>query len=639
MENMIYSRALKLYEEGNYDGAINTFKLLPLSNHIKFCIATCYKDKKDITSLKNSLKIFIQLHDDNYFDDDIKTNFISLQTFLAKYYVDQSDYDKAISSLKDGLKYLPDNDMLVYNIGHLYKCIGDYSNGLNFLKKALSKNNKVLDTYYDLVNIYSGLKEYDNAIICLKDGLKNVGDHPQLYNELGILYSHINREQAIKYFDKAESLTNDNKLKCRIKINHGHLFTVLGDWKNSTEKYKEAMKLDTNNPISYQNYLLDILYDDTIPYKKIVDEHLRLGVQICKIHQDNKIKPHIYKNDKICLGYVSGDFFDNHPVTYFIKNLLINYDKTKFQIYCYSNGVMGNTENYDKEIKWRNIKFLSLNDCVKLINEDRINILIDLSGHTDGNRMDIFSNTVTKLQISGIGYPCITGLPTIDYHIVDETFDLPKYKLFKMPHCYTHYYIPFMPTEVISPYHKYLRNYVTFGCLNKPNKINQKVIDLWDKLLDNIPESKLMIKQIDPHRFRNHNRIIPLKLVDSYKKYIEQYNQIDLTLDPFPYSGTTTTCESLLMGTPVITIRDNIEGKFHQNTTSSILINSCLSQYIIQNPTDYFSSIFEIINNIKQNPLYKNKVQLNFTHGNVTDSKLYISDYEKILLEKYQQVS
>lgn len=633
MSNPVFDKGVELFELKKYDEAIDIFKKLPNDNYVDFCIATCLKEIKTIDSLNKSMHIFKQLYDKKYFNETVITNFISLQTYFTKYYVDKSDYKKAIETAINGLKYLPSNHTLLYNLGHLYKCTSDYDNALIYLKKSLEHDKKHIDTYFELINIYNDRRNTKEAIECITEGLKNIGENPLLYNELGTVYSSFDQTKALECFNKGDTLTNDNKIKAKLKINLGHMYTVLGNWKKSTTAYKESMNYDPMNVISHQNYAMDLLYDDDIPYQTVINEHQRIGTQICKINKDKNVKLQKYNNPKIRIGYVSSDFFNGHPVSCFVKVMLTNYDVNKFEVYCYCNSPLGETNIYSKNVNWREIKYLTITDCIKMIMQDKIDVLVDLSGHTSGNRMDIFSNRVAKLQISCIGYPCLTGLSTIDYYISDKTFNLPKYKIIEMDHCFTHYSCNFEINQPVSPYHSELRKHITFGSLNKPNKINQKVINLWDQLLDAFPTSILMIKQVEPSKFRNSGRVIQLPLVKEFSDYVKQYDKIDISLDTFPYSGTTSSCESLINGTPLITLRDNKELRFHQNTTSSILINSGLNKFIVNDSSDYIRSIINIVDEYKQDPLYKQKVQKSFTEGHVMNTKNYIKEYEENILK------
>lgn len=638
--NTIYNTAVQLYEEGKYDDSLRAFEQLPQTNDILYAIATCHKDKKTFDSLMTSKKLFEQLmkkHIPNIgLKKNIKDNYISSITLISKIYIDQAAYDKAIQITKEASEMFPNDATLIYNTGHMYKCIGDYDTAIHFLLEAIKKDNTHIDTYVELINIYRDRGDSKNLLKYIKDGINHVKNNASLYNDLGLFYTQQNHVAALNAFNKAIEMCKDNNiLLAKIHTNIGHLLSIEGKIKEGLEYYKKAADIYPIDMIPRQNYLMDLLYIDSIDYNSIIRKHLETG---CIIHKTYNVKnlPHIDNhNSKIHIGYVSGDFFGSHPMTYFIKRLLNDFSENKFKVYCYSINNIGDIATYSKNIKWRQIKYLPLVGCIKQILSDKIDILIDLSGHTSGNRMDIFANRLAKLQLSYLGYPCITGMPEIDYYIIDKTFNFDKCKTVSLPNCFTHYEIPFTPQTLIQPY--YMNGYITFCSFNKASKINDSVVQLWDSVLDAFPGSILIIKHISNFKFRNANRVKIIDLTKQYTDYIYQYNSVDISLDTFPYAGTTTTCESLLMGTPVITLADRTTNTIHQNTTASLLINSGLQELVSTNRSEYLSIIGKTIDEIQNCKNYKEKIQKKFLSGNVTNATQYINDYETLLYSLLQK--
>jgi len=169
-----------------------------------------------------------------------------------------------------------------------------------------------------------------------------------------------------------------------------------------------------------------------------------------------------------------------------------------------------------------------------------------------------------------------------------------------------------------------------FGSLNKPSKLNQQVADLWDQILEMYPTAHLMIKRCDHLHFQHADRVQFLDTIASYQDYLALYNQIDVALDTFPYAGTTTTCESLLMGTPVVTLSDKKTHRVHQNTTTSLLINSGLSQFVATTPQEYLTIVQQTVK--MRGPHLKPAIQYAFLHGSVTNGEQYLHDYKTLLM-------
>lgn len=644
--NKFYVKAVAMCEQHKFLEAIELFNKVPSSAMTQFNIATCHKDIGTLDHLLISKKLFEEMlfakqkkfksNRSSYVYDDAKVNYISVITLLVNYYANNAMHLTAIDLLNEAISKYNDANLL-YNLGHLYKCVGNFDTAIKYLLMSLEKDDKHLDTYVELINIYRDRSEYETQLKYITDGIKNVPNSASLYNDLGLYYTKRNSADAISAFTKALELGSNNpKLLAKIHTNIGHLHSIEGNVDKGIEHYLLASKIFPDDAVPKQNYAMDLLYLSNIDYKTVIKTHLETGCTIKKINYIPNIKRSGSKNEKIHVGYVSGDFFDTHPMTYFVRQFLTNYSHDKFQIYCYNISNAGDISVYSANIRWRNIKYMTVMGCCNQIISDNIDILIDLSGHTSGNRMDIFANRLAPLQLSYLGYPCITGMPDIDYYIIDKTFNF-NFKTLALPHCFTHYEIPFVPQNLNQPCHN--NNYITFCSFNKASKINASVVALWDKVLDAYPASILFIKKIDGYNFRNADRVKLVGTAVRYEDYVGQYNAVDIALDTFPYAGTTTTCEALLMGTPVVTLADRKNNAVHQNTTASLLINSDLAFLVATNDEEYISIVGKIISNIKQCKNYKDIIQRKFLNGSVTNAKQYLQDYENMLETKFNEVA
>jgi len=458
-----------------------------------------------------------------------------------------------------------------------------------------------------------------------------------------------------------------------IYLNYGHMHSYNGDNEKSIDCYNQSLKivpkfaLPFQNKIMNLNYIFDQLPDDNKMY--ITNQHK----QINKLYSKNP-KPFVFNRDffntpKINIGIISGDFID-HPVSYFICTYLKNFDTTRFNVTCYSECLI-NTGLFNKNLQFKFIKNMSQEKASKLIYDDRIHILLDLAGHTAFNRMDIFSFKPSPIQITYIGYPFTTGLKEMDYRITDSICDNPNVsqsfyteKLLYMKNCFLCYDPDVINrTDVKSSFvfpklkqTPFVKNgYITIGCYNRINKITDNVIESFNYILKNnknvrfIFKTKALINNSIVQQFLNKfdknvkQRIKILDCTLSHEQHLDTYNQVDIAIDTFPYSGTTTSCEALLMGKPVFSLYDS-KYYFHpQNVTCSILKNSDMEFYVC-------NSVEEIVNKIKQlekRPLqfWKDCPQLTrkqFLNGKVCNKIEYMKDLENMFLniyEKHKQIS
>jgi predicted O-linked N-acetylglucosamine transferase (SPINDLY family) len=277
---------------------------------------------------------------------------------------------------------------------------------------------------------------------------------------------------------------------------------------------------------------------------------------------------------RLRVGYVSADFV-RHPVGYFIEAVLKAHDRAQVEIFCYSNAWRTDplTQRlYAVADHWRTIAWKSDLDVANMIRSDEIDILVDLSGHTAGHRLQLFGHKPAPVQATWLGYFGTTGLAAIDYILVDEVISSrsDEDQFVETPVRLPHGYLCYAPREAVpvraAPAERL--GFATFGCFNKLIKVTPAVITVWAEILRRIPTARLVLKDAaleDPDvRTRCLAKFVSegvathrLDLLgrSEHIAYLDAYNHIDIALDPFPFNGGTTTAEALWMGVPVVTLR------------------------------------------------------------------------------------
>jgi predicted O-linked N-acetylglucosamine transferase (SPINDLY family) len=338
-----------------------------------------------------------------------------------------------------------------------------------------------------------------------------------------------------------------------------------------------------------------------------------------------------FSNDIIRIGFISGDFKE-HAVTFQLGGIFEALNlKKNIEIYAYSNNLKD--DNLTKKItnnfkSFKIIHSISDEDLAKLINSENIDVLIDLSGHTTANRLTVFKYKPAKICITWAGYLASTQLPNIDYIIADK-FTIPLHeeknyseKIIRLSSWSTLSEIQNnieVPLESPCSYN----NYITFGSINNISKINYEVIELWSKILLNIPNSKLLIKnhQLDSldireiikqkfSKFNVNEKKIILRGSSSREDLLKTYNEIDIALDPFPYGGGTTSLESAWMCVPILTISGN---SFVSRGATSVNLSLGMPDWNCKNKIEYlekainFSSDIDLLSEIKSQLIKKRK--------------------------------
>lgn len=283
------------------------------------------------------------------------------------------------------------------------------------------------------------------------------------------------------------------------------------------------------------------------------------------------------RDRRLRVGFVSGDF-RRHSVAYFVPGALDCLDRRGFQLFAYSvsyyqDEVTGDLKSLFNV--WRDAAGLKHAELFEMIRKDRIDILIDLSGHTNDNRLMVFARRPAPVQLSYLGYPNTTGLDTMDYRLTDAVADPPELDdgchteaLYRLDRCFL-CYTPPEHAPALAPRPAY-RAGVVFGSFNSRAKYRDDCLDAWALILQRIPDSRLVLKSLvgtgdDSGRedlvsqFVSRGiaaeRIEVLARINDKADHLAAYGDIDIALDTFPYNGTTTTCEALWMGVPVVTLR------------------------------------------------------------------------------------
>lgn len=271
------------------------------------------------------------------------------------------------------------------------------------------------------------------------------------------------------------------------------------------------------------------------------------------------------------VGYVSGDF-RNHPVGYFLHSVLAARDRSQIDVTCYSNTPVEDAMTARLRAgsdRWRSIFDSNDDQAADLVRQDRIDILVDLAGHTNSNRLSLFARRAAPVQASWLGYFGTTGVPAIDYVIADrhvvppDEEDAFSEQVIRLPDSY----LCFSPPAEAGPVSPQPTGPVTFGCFNNRAKLNPDVFDVWAKVLASVPGSRLLLKSAlyaDKTIRREITAAFVLSGIQPERLLFEgaspiaamfdAYGRVDIALDPFPFAGGATTAQALWMGVPVVTL-------------------------------------------------------------------------------------
>ena len=323
-------------------------------------------------------------------------------------------------------------------------------------------------------------------------------------------------------------------------------------------------------------------------------------------YPENKIVPlKKEKNKKIKIGFLSADLSGFHPVTYFLKSILSNYDSNQIEVFLYLNHTQTKEDSSTKglmKLVNKSCEILNLSDveAINLIRNDKIDIIVDLMGVTSKNRLSLIKNRVAPVQILWCGYCNTTGVKGMDYIISDPNLVLENEKknysekIVFLPKIWnSHSGINVKRVYSQSPFVK--NKFITFGSFNNFRKINENVISVWSKILKKIPNSKLILKSssvlsnnLISQKFKENQILESVefeRFEGDFETHLNLYKKIDVALDTFPYNGVTTSFEAIWMGVPVLTMKGY---NFISRCGESINKNLNMTNLISKNENDYF---------------------------------------------------
>ncbi|MCA9148214.1 MAG: tetratricopeptide repeat protein, partial [Planctomycetales bacterium] len=482
----------------------------------------------------------------------------------------QRRYNEAHECYQAAVDRSPQDSTAVNNLGTVLRSLRRYEEAAETFRRAVELDPHSESALVNLARSLDGLGHQNTAIELFE---RYVADHPGSVIALHHLGNSL--ADAGRHHDAVARYTQALDLDPQYAFAYsslGRAHLNRGDAQAAAELFRRALELRPDMHETHSCLLFMLSNDDMLSPRELFAEHVRWG----ELHghvdfQFSHAERSRQVNRRLKIGYVSPDLRE-HAVARFFMPVLAQHDPTQVEVFCYAH--VHREDETTAKLKslthhWRSTCGLSYLQVAELIQADQIDILVDLAGHTAGNRLLSFAYRPAPVQVSWLGYPNTTGLPAMDYRLTSEIQDpaseesLHTEQLIRLPlgtNCYE------APTSApaISPLPFDRNGFVTFGSLHRPQKISAPVFDLWANVLKAVPNSRLRL--FNTHFSNESIQHVSAQLTGRgiaaerfsigtevrRGHYLTEYDEIDVALDVFPWNGGTTTREALWMGVPVI---------------------------------------------------------------------------------------
>ena len=560
--------------------------------------------------------------------------------------------DDAVSALRRAVVIQPRNYEANFKLGYLLVDKEQPAEAEQLFLAALRSNPNSLDARALLVNLYFSQGNLAKAVTEAEAALKLRPDWLDLLFDYGLILKRLARPleaQAVfrRMIEIDRTYVRAYQMLGAVLVSQCRVDEALEVFSEGRRNCADAFDLESPEMFAL-NCKDDISVDD------LFARHADYGRRLEQLYPA-RFEPFDNTRDpgrRLRIGYVSGDFQD-HVVPLFLLPLLEERDRSAFEVVCYSTG--DTTDRMTHRVRgladvWHNAARMSADKIADLIHQDRIDILVDLAGHSGVPNLRVFAQRPAPVQATWVGYLNTTGLTRIQYRISDPHCDPPgltdRYhteRLFRLPHsqwCYR----PFAGVDCEREAAFEHNGHVTFGSFNQTVKITPTVRKLWGDILTQVPDARLLVVGVVDERARedlyrdlenagvDRSRVTMLPYVP-IEEYYRSFGRVDIALDTMPFSGGTTTCDAVWMGTPVVTAPGV---RSWSRSAASILTTLGLQDWIAESPEDYVRRAVQFGRNPSTIAGLRRTLRSRMLESPLMDKRVFARDMEAAYRQMWQ---
>ncbi len=501
-----------------------------------------------------------------------------------------------------------------YRLGIALLGLGKYAESEAAARRAVEITPGHPEGWVNLGDVLQAQRRFDEALAAYQRGLELNPGIPELLNNMGV--AHRNKqslEEASRFFERAVEAF-PGFASAQVNLSSARL--TFGLTAEAVAGFREVLEKEPRNEPAARHLLMARLYQSSTA-EELFEEHLSFARRFAAAADAAPVwNAAAAPGRKLRIGYVSSDL-RMHPVGYNLAAVIQNHDRNAFEVHVYSNVKRPDymTRWFQEQVDvWHSIVPLSNRAAAELIRQDQVDILVLLAGRFDDNRPLLAIHRAAPIQVS-MHDPATSGLAEMDYLIADRAL-VPRHtpekfteRVVCLPTFFLHPPLNDAPRHAAPPVAR--NGWITFGSFNNPAKLNEDVVALWARVLSSVPGSRLLLKYLNLFTipsvrlrytglFRKHGidegrLILPGEAAEERTQHLARYGEIDIALDPFPFTGSTTTFEALWMGVPVVTLEGS---RMVARWSTAMLRKAGLPQLIAGNEAEYV----EIARTLAGNP-------------------------------------
>lgn len=557
---------------------------------------------------------------------------------------EQGRYKESLVCYAQALRLRPESAEVHNNRAAALQALRRFDEAVASYRQALQLKPDSAETCYNFGLLLHECGRFEEAQVCYQEALRLKPDFALAWNNLGTNFKTGGQlDAAVVCFLQAAQL---NPANIETQNNLATAWLEQGRVAEAIAGYRQALEVEPDNERIVSNLLLVLNYDPKLGPTKLFDEHVRWGRTLpAATSRPEKLRPHV-TGRALRVGYMSPDF-RRHAVAAFIEPMLNQHDPAQVEAILFAEIRWPDdvTERLQGIAQgWHNTCGLNDAQLVDLIRSEQIDILVDLAGHTNHNRLTALKLRSAAVQVSYLGYPNTTGVKGVDYRLTDWIVDpagaesLYTEKLVRLSPTFCCYQ-PSMEAPEIGPLPAKASGRITFGSMHNLAKLNGDVLDLWARVLQAAPGSRLLVyrdtlQESSRERLRrefaarglDESRVELRGVLPEGECYWSVYHEIDIALDAFPWSGHTTACESLWMGVPIISLCGN---RAAGRMVASVLSSLGLSQWSVDSSAEYVRAAVALASDVERLAAWRKQLRQTMKDSPLCDARRFTRGLEE----------